>query len=358
MTYLVARVIRTKWLLHNGPQATRGIPRPFLCIPMYFSTCGCCGQRVVKENRISDRGENGRGHIDGRKIDEDPRINDLGRAIEDDYATIRQNYATPKNPIVLAHGLLGFDELRLAGNLLPGVQYWRGITEAMRANGIEVILTSVPASASIEERAAKLSQDIATKANGKSVNIIAHSMGGLDARYMISRLKPDNVNVLSLTTIATPHRGSYFADYTLNEIGPKYLGQIYKVIQNIGYSTGAFSQLTQKYMQEEFNPNTPDKEGVRYFSYGATADPGLMSAFRRPHRIVEEMEGPNDGLVSVESAKWGTYKGTLVGVSHLDLINWSNRLRSWFWHVGGYKKKFNAVAFYLDIVDMLAKEDL
>lgn len=100
--------------------------------------------------------------------------------------------ATPKHPIVLAHGLMGFDELRLAGNLLPGIQYWRGITEAMRANGIEVILTSVPASASIEERAAKLGQDIATKANGKSVNIIAHSMGGLDARYMISQLKPDS----------------------------------------------------------------------------------------------------------------------------------------------------------------------
>ncbi|KUJ18036.1 alpha/beta-hydrolase [Mollisia scopiformis] len=309
---------------------------------MSFSTCCCRGQRAEKE----------------KKTDSDPRINDIGRAIEDDYATIRQNYATPKNPIVLAHGLLGFDELRLAGNLLPGVQYWRGITEAMRANGIEVILTTVPASASIEERAAKLSQDIATKANGKSVNIIAHSMGGLDARYMISRLKPDNVDVLSLTTIATPHRGSYFADYMLRELGPLYLPQIYKFVEGLGYSTGAFSQLTTKYMLEEFNPKTPDKEGVRYFSYGATAHPGFLSAFRKPHKIVESMEGPNDGLVSVESAKWGTYKGTLVEVSHLDLINWTNRLRSFFWSVGGYQKKFNAVAFYLDIADMLAKEGL
>lgn len=247
--------------------------------------------------------------------------------------------ATPKYPIVLAHGLLGFDELRLAGSLLPGVQYWRGITEAMRANGIEVILTSVPASASIEERAAKLGRDIATKANGKSVNIIAHSMGGLDARYMISQLKPDNVDVLSLTTIATPHRGSYFADFILQELGSLYLPRIYKFVEGLGYSTGAFSQLTRKYMLEEFNPKTPNKEGVRYFSYGATARPGFLSAFRRPHKIVEDVEGPNDGLVSVESAKWGTYKGTLVEVSHLDLINWTNRLRSFFWQVNGYKKK-------------------
>lgn len=81
---------------------------------------------------------------------------------------------TPKNPIVLAHGLLGFDELRLAGKWLPGVHYWRGIKDALTANGVEVITASVPASGSIEQRAAKLSDDILHKARGKSVNIIAY----------------------------------------------------------------------------------------------------------------------------------------------------------------------------------------
>jgi triacylglycerol lipase len=236
---------------------------------------------------------------------------------------------TPKHPIVLAHGLLGFDELRLAGTLLPGVHYWRGITEAMKANGMEIITASVPASGSIEERAKKLGEDIAEKANGKSVNIIAHSMGGLDGRYMISRLKPDNVEVLSLTTIATPHRGSAFADFVFAEIGSDRLPHLYKFLDNLGINHGAFCQLTRKYMKEEFNPKTPDKEGVRYFSYGATVNPSIWSAFRQPGRIMTQEEGPNDGLVSVESAKWGTYKGTLVDVSHLDLINWTNRLR-WF----------------------------
>lgn len=42
---------------------------------------------------------------------------------------------------------------------------------------------------------------------------------GLDARYMISQLKPENVKVLSLTTIATPHRGSAFADHVFERIG-------------------------------------------------------------------------------------------------------------------------------------------
>lgn len=76
--------------------------------------------------------------------------------------------------MVLAHGLLGFDELHLAGKLFPGIHYWRGITEALTANGIEVITASVPPSASIEERAARLSESIEAKAGGKAVNIVAY----------------------------------------------------------------------------------------------------------------------------------------------------------------------------------------
>lgn len=80
----------------------------------------------------------------------------------------------PKHPIVLAHGLLGFDELRLAGPYLPGVQYWRGIREALTARGVEVITATVPPSASIEQRAEELARDIEAGAKGKDVNIIAY----------------------------------------------------------------------------------------------------------------------------------------------------------------------------------------
>ena len=286
----------------------------------------------------------------------EPRAFKLGRTITDDYATLRAKYQTPKHPIVLAHGLLGFDELHVGGKFLPGVQYWRGITEALTANGIQVITATVPASASIEERAAKLSEDIEQKAGGKSVNVVAHSMGGLDARYMISRLKPPNVEVLSLTTVATPHRGSAFADYMFQQIGPARLPKIYRTLKLFRLETGAFDQLTRKYMLEKFNPATPDLPGVKYFSYGASSTPAPWSAFRKSHRIVYEAEGPNDGLVSVESSQWGVYKGTLIDVSHLDLINWTNRLRWLVWQMIGNRRNFNAIAFYLDIADMLAKE--
>lgn len=80
---------------------------------------------------------------------------------------------TPKHPIVLAHGLLGFDELRLAGPFLPGVQYWRGIKEALSMKGVEVITATVPPSASIEMRAEVLAETITSAARGREVNIVA-----------------------------------------------------------------------------------------------------------------------------------------------------------------------------------------
>ena len=171
-------------------------------------------------------------------------------------------------------------------------------------------------------------------------------MGGLDARYMISRLRPPNVNVRSLTTIATPHRGSAFADFMFERmIGPANLPRLYRALKLLRVETGAFAQLTRSYMQESFNPCTPDRDGVAYFSYGATlsnSPPGqlpLWSAFRQPHRIVQAAEGANDGLVSVKSARWGVYKGTLVDVSHLDLINWTNRMRWFVREMAGGKKR-------------------
>ncbi|PWY78131.1 triacylglycerol lipase [Aspergillus sclerotioniger CBS 115572] len=303
----------------------------------------------------------------------DPRLEDLGKVIRDEYAIVREQYDTPKHPVVLAHGLLGFDELRLAGPYLPGVQYWRGIKEALSMKGVRVITATVPPSASIELRAEELAKDIAIGARGEHVNIIAmkKSIGslatvnrcssGLDSRYMITHLKPNDFKVKSLTTIATPHRGSAVADYVLKQIGDDRLTQLNYALDRLKVETGAFAQLTPDYMTKSFNPTTPDIEDVRYFSYGAAMQPSFWSVFRLSHRLLEQVEGYNDGLVSVASSKWGGdqgYKGTLEGVSHLDLINWSNRLKWLAGKITGNRPRFNAIAFYLDIADMLAKEGL
>ncbi|KAK6522511.1 hypothetical protein TWF281_001957 [Arthrobotrys megalospora] len=126
----------------------------------------------------------------------------------------------------------------------------------------------------------------------------------------------------------------------------------------MGLETGAFQQLTTEFMRSNFNPNTPDIEGVRYFSYGASALPGLLSPFRASHRIIRRVDGDNDGLVSINSASHGVYKGTLIGPSHLDIINWTNRLKWIIKGALGQQNKFNAIAFYLALSDMLAEEGL
>ncbi|OJJ54066.1 hypothetical protein ASPSYDRAFT_160917 [Aspergillus sydowii CBS 593.65] len=300
--------------------------------------CPSCSIRYFRSSRRSNS-----------RAGPDPRLEAFGKVIRDEYSVVRDHYETPKHPIILAHGLLGFDELRLAGPFLPGVQYWRGIKEALSMKGVEVITATVPPSASIEMRAEVLAETITSAARGREVNIVA----GLDSRYMITHLKPKSFKVLSLTTIATPHRvGSAVADYVLQQIGDDRLAQLYYVLEQIKVETGAFSQLTREYMEKSFNPSTPDVEDVRYFSYGAVMEERFWSMFRLPHRLLQQVEGYNDGLVSVASSKWGGdhgYKGTLMGVSHLDLINWSNRLKWLAGELTGQKPKFNAVAFYLDI---------
>ncbi|KAJ9301279.1 hypothetical protein DTO271G3_1414 [Paecilomyces variotii] len=135
-----------------------------------------CGSNACRYFGYSQRGS--APQKDETAPKSDPRLEDFGKLIKDEYAVLREQYATPKYPIVLAHGLLGFDELRLAGPLLPAIQYWRGIKDALSMKGVEVITAKVPPSGSIEQRAEELARDISAVAKGKHVNIIAHSMVG------------------------------------------------------------------------------------------------------------------------------------------------------------------------------------
>ena len=82
---------------------------------------------------------------------------------------------------------------------------------------------------------------------------------------------------------------------------------------------------------QKFNSLCPNRDDIRYFSFGASFNPTWGSVFRSSHNIIEAEEGENDGLVSVKSAIWGEYKGTIPDVNHLDIINWVPP-----WPPGGY----------------------
>lgn len=115
----------------------------------------------------------------------------------------------PRHPIVLCHGLFGFDKLF-------GQDYWPQIPEAFLKMGAECFVARVDATSAVETRAEQLMQQINRKYPGGSVHLIGHSMGGLDCRYLVTHLlHRASFNVLSVTTVSTPHRGSPVADAVL-----------------------------------------------------------------------------------------------------------------------------------------------
>ncbi|KZT32962.1 alpha/beta-hydrolase [Sistotremastrum suecicum HHB10207 ss-3] len=312
---------------------------------------------------------------DKRDKNVDRMLDDSDR--EDGPEGTRRKYLAPHAPVIFCHGLLGFDTLplpllstltsslsSLAPSLAPtlssslSVSHWRGIKSVLEEVGVEVLMTRVPATSSIEERAGVLEERVGGVYAGRGVHFVAHSMGGLDCRYLITHLKKRNFKVLSLTTIATPHRGSSFADHFLETVGRERIPTFTSLLDLLpnGGGTGlAFESLTLESMKK-FNERTPDVEGVRYVSWGAVCRPGVLDAFRWPHSVIMEKEGPNDGLVSVESSKWGTYLGTLEDVNHLDLIGWVNNTRYKWAEFMGRQINFRPATFYLGVVDYLARE--
>ncbi|KAG6381025.1 Alpha/Beta hydrolase protein [Boletus reticuloceps] len=277
-----------------------------------------------------------------------------------------KKFRAPNAPLVFCHGLLGFDSVTIGPAIAPlQVAHWRGIKEVLEAIGCEVLITRVPATSSPVDRAKVLEQKISETYPGRAVHLIGHSMGGIDCRHLITHLTRRTFRVLSLTTIATPHRGSSFASHFLS-LASNHLPAVLALLEllpNGGGDGKAFECLTREAMKE-FNDNTPDVEGIRYFSWGAEYEPGLIDTWKYPHSIIAAQEGPNDGLVSVQSAQWGTYLGTLRNVNHLDQVGWTGGLAGNLTGLAGLKDMhafihgkdigFSVGRFYGGVADLLA----
>jgi triacylglycerol lipase len=221
-------------------------------------------------------------------------------------------------PIVLVHGFFGFDRVRLG--CLTLANYFPHIPELLRAAGNRVLIPRLSPTAGIAERAAQLKAFLDQHSPGEPVHLFAHSMGGLDARYMISRLNMGS-RVLSVTTLGTPHRGTTFADW-----GIRRLERLVKpVLQLLSVPTQGFYDLTTAACRA-FNERAPDVPGVRYFSVAGRHDGHYLNPqWLLPYNIVLEAEGPNDGVVSVGSATYGESLDVWEG-DHLHLVNWISPL--------------------------------
>jgi triacylglycerol lipase len=223
-------------------------------------------------------------------------------------------------PVVLVPGLFGFDRLGVGNWVLK--HYFPGIPDAMTAAGNRVLVARLSPTAGIAVRAAQLRERVEQAFPGEAVHILAHSMGGLDARHLISRLgfAP---RVLSLTTLGTPHRGSPFADWSLRRLGPL----VEPVLSFLGVPSQAFHDLTVVRCRA-FNEETPDAPDVRYFSVAGRFEADwLTPEWRIPARLIEQREGPCDGIVSLVSARWGE-DGEVWDADHLNLANWGHPVNS------------------------------
>ena len=220
--------------------------------------------------------------------------------------------------IVLVHGLCGFDHLYAFRR--PVKDYFPGIREHLEAGGNRVYTARVSPTAGVACRARDLKRFIERDVPAGPVHVIGHSMGGLDARYMTARLGMEN-RVLSLTTVATPHRGSTFADWGWHRLSRILV----PLMRLIGMPHEAFIDLRTDTCRR-FNEDVPDVPGVRYFAVaGVCEKPWLGPEWFLPSGIVNRHEGPNDGVVSVASAGWGEHTEVWAG-DHLNLVNWPNRL--------------------------------
>ncbi|KAI6041109.1 Alpha/Beta hydrolase protein [Pisolithus marmoratus] len=283
---------------------------------------------------------------------------------ESNQGNIAKHFRTPRAPLVFCHGILGFDTVSIANRQLS---HWPGIKKILEGNGCEVLITAVPATSSPVERAKILEKTISEAYPDRAVHLIGHSMGGIDCRYLITHLTQRSFSVLSLTTISAPHHGTAFADHILAHAAGSILPSILSFLHLFPSGGGdgkGFESLTLEAMKE-FNRNTPDVEGVRYFSWGAEYQPVLFDTWKYPHSVIFAKEGPNDGLVSSQSAHWGTYLGTLKDVSHVGVLGWTGwvargirfptfnfqRMRA---SVHGQEVGFSPGRFYLSMADLLA----
>ena len=265
-----------------------------------------------------------------------------------------------KYPIVLAHGM------GASAEILGIVDYWWGIEDALEDEGAEVYITSVNGMDSTKNKAWDFwgqYEQILAETGAEKANIIGHSHGTLYTRYAISNLILDaEEKVASHTSLAGPHRGSAIADmlmYGLNDDIKSALGGSLDFVYAFVFgdddpdSLENGYDLCTDYMTEIFNPATPNVDDVYYQSWAAKAKTSCPSVVLQPTwLILLAAEGCNDGLGSVDSAKWGKFRGVQdaawysPGCDHLNMVG----------HLFGATPGFNAPEFFVGIVSELKNE--
>lgn len=234
----------------------------------------------------------------------------------------------PPLPVILVHGLFGFDRIGVPG---ARFDYFRGIAKHLEELGCHAHAVKLPMAASVPARAKELVAAIAALPYAR-IDLIAHSLGGLDARYALTHLGLAS-RVRSLVTVGTPHRGSPIADYVVK--GP--IGAARKLIGAIGMPMEALEWLTTESL-ERFNADVPDVPGVRYACVVGglhRIDSVVPLPLVPAHAYLRRVAGVNDGLVPVSSQYWGETLAE-IEADHFAQIGWRVAMRHTFDAAGLY----------------------
>lgn len=238
-------------------------------------------------------------------------------------------------PVILVHGLFGFDRIGVPG---ARFDYFRGIAKHLDTLGCHAHAVRLPAARSVPDRARELVAAIEALPHER-VDLIAHSLGGLDARYALAHLGLAR-RVRSLVTVGTPHRGSPIADLVLK--GP--VGWAHKALRAIGMPIEAVEWLSTDALAR-FNAEVPDVPGVRYACVvGGIHRPEtrVPLAIAPLHAYLRKVSGINDGLVPVASQYWGETLAE-IEADHFSQIGWTL----------GVREPFDALGLYAFVVARL-----
>ncbi len=234
-----------------------------------------------------------------------------------------------KYPLLMVHGVFFRD--------FKNFNYWGRVPADLETNGATIYYGNQESAASIDEcgkHIAERIKEIVEQTGCGKVNIIAHSKGGLDSRAAIA-LYGAAPYVASLTTVNTPHRGCQFADYLLgkapqglkNTVASQYNAALRKVGDKNPDFIAAVTDLTSE-AAKTFNERCPDIDGVYYQSIGSKSIRAASGRFplNLSYHLVKYFDGPNDGLVSIPSMKWGADFKYISpkkrrGITHGDMID-------------------------------------
>ena len=253
--------------------------------------------------------------------------------------------APTRYPIVLVHGFMGSDSS-------PLWSFWRVADVLGGTDHHQVFEANLPPFDSPANRAAVLAQqvdDVLAATGAAKVNLIAHSQGGLDARYLIATMGYGD-RVASLTSISSPHRGTAIADVALGLLPGGTDPAVNTALRTLGIDVAAINvRAALEGLAERnsaaFNAANPDDARVYYQSWAGVSSltgvadsvdlsacdgkllfhPGTMDKLGTLMPSIvwtivgHDRRDANDGLATVAGAKHGEFRGCFPA-DHMDEV--------------------------------------